>query len=43
MRFVAPCLLGLEGLAANDLKFTGIPGLSIKKVIHYEIKNGYIR
>lgn len=24
MRFVAPCLLGLEGLAANDLKFKGI-------------------
>ncbi len=27
MRFVAPCLLGLEGLAANDLKFKGIPGV----------------
>lgn len=25
MRMVAPCLLGLEGLAANDLKFKGIP------------------
>lgn len=25
MQFVAPCLLGLEGLAANDLKFKGIP------------------
>lgn len=24
MQFVAPCLLGLEGLAANDLKFKGI-------------------
>ncbi|MBQ9679204.1 MAG: class I SAM-dependent RNA methyltransferase [Ruminococcus sp.] len=24
MEFVAPCLLGLEGLAANDLKFKGI-------------------
>ena len=27
MRFVAPCLLGLEGLAANDLKFKGISGV----------------
>ena len=24
MEFVAPCLLGLEGLAANDLKFKGV-------------------
>ena len=24
MKFTAPCLLGLEGLAANDLKFKGI-------------------
>ena len=24
MRFVAPCLLGLEGLAANELKFRGL-------------------
>ena len=24
MQFAAPCLLGLEGLAANDLKFKGI-------------------
>ncbi len=24
MQFVAPCLLGLEGLAANDLRFKGI-------------------
>ena len=27
MQFVAPCLLGLEGLAANDLKFKGISGV----------------
>lgn len=27
MWFVAPCLLGLEGLAANDLKFKGIEGV----------------
>ncbi len=27
MQLVAPCLLGLEGLAANDLKFKGIPGV----------------
>ena len=27
MQFAAPCLLGLEGLAANDLKFKGIPGV----------------
>ena len=27
MQFAAPCLLGLEGPAANDLKFKGIPGV----------------
>lgn len=27
MQFAAPCLLGLEGLAANELKFKGIDGV----------------
>ena len=28
LRFVAPCLFGLEGMCANELKFNGIDSVT---------------